>query len=288
MEPVEYQRFIDDLVAWAIREQTVVGLVAVGSTAAVTHSPDEWSDHDVFVFTDAGASTTLFENPSWLPDAERIVMWHTETVDGRAAVYNDGHLIELAVFEAANVPSLSVNDYRVLVDKSDLTARLAAMERDTALRAGASDDTGSRRFRQIVVQLIVGLGREARGESLSAHERIRGQALTHLLSLVRDFVPAENDTALDNLDPYRRIELAHPEICRRINAALMAPLPVLADTMLLLLEEHLVGRVPAASAESIAAVRATRMRHGRFYRSLPRCEDLHGAGIAESRSTTGC
>lgn len=279
MEPVEYQRFIDDLVAWAIREQTVVGLVAVGSTAAVTHAPDEWSDHDAFVFTVAGAATKLLENPSWLPDAERIVMWHTETVDGRAAVYNDGHLIELAVFEAANVPSLSVNDFRVLVDKSDLTARLAAMESDTALRAVAIDDTGSRRFRQIVVQLIVGLGRDARGESLSAHERIRGQALTHLLSLVRDFVPAENDTALDNLDPYRRIELAHPEICRRLNAALTAPLPVLADTMLLLLEEHLVDRVPAASAESIAAVRATGMRH--------RGEDPQRAGIAGRPPTTG-
>ena len=279
MEPVEYQRFIDDLVEWAIREQTVVGLVAVGSTAAVTHAPDEWSDHDVFVFTDAGASTTLLENPSWLPDAERIVMWHTETVDGRAAVYNDGHLIELAVFEAANVPSLSVNDFRVLVDKSDLTARLAAMESDTALRAVAIDDTGSRRFRQIVVQLIVGLGRDARGESLSAHERIRGQALTHLLSLVRDFVPAENDTGLDNLDPYRRIELAHPEICRRLNAVLTAPLPVLADTILLLLEEHLVDRMPAAPAESIAAVRATGMRY--------RCEDPQQAGIAGQPPTTG-
>ena len=104
------------------------------------------------------------------------------------------------------MPSLSVNDYRVLVDRSDLTARPAALKRDATLRA------------------------------------------------------AENDTPLDNLDPYRRIELAHPEICRRLNAALTAPLPVLAGTMLLLLEEHLVDRVPAASAESIAAVRAISRR----------------------------
>jgi hypothetical protein len=39
--------------------------------------------------------------------------------------------------------------------------------------------TRSRRFRQIVVQLIVGLGRDARGESLSAHERIRGHRFAH-------------------------------------------------------------------------------------------------------------
>ncbi|MHB8185206.1 MAG: hypothetical protein ACYDDU_03805 [Dermatophilaceae bacterium] len=53
---------------------------------------------------------------------------------GPGAVYDDGHLIELAVFECASLPSLSVNDYRVLVDRSDLTARLATLKRDTTLR----------------------------------------------------------------------------------------------------------------------------------------------------------
>lgn len=122
------------------------------------------------------------------------MIWHSETADGRAAVYDDGHLIELAVFEAADFPSLSVNDYRVLVDKSDFTARLATLTRDTTLRV------------------------------------------------------AESDTALDNLDAYRRIELAHPEICRRLAITLTAPPLELADTMLSLLEEHLVDRVPAFSA----------------------------------------
>lgn len=45
-------------------------------------------------------------------------------------------------------------------------------------------------------------------------------------------MPAENDTALDNIDPYRRIEVAHPGICRRRNTALTAPRPELAETML--------------------------------------------------------
>lgn len=260
MEAAKYQRFTQHLVAWATREPAVIGLVAVGSTAAVTHDPDEWSDHDVFVLTTAEAADGLLEDPSWLPDAERIVLWHTETVDGRAAVYDDGHVIELAVFVDVDLPSISVNDYRVLVDKSDLTARFASRRRDTTRRVADDDPIGSRRFRQIVVQLIIGLGREARGESLSAHERIRGQALAHLLSLVRDFVAAENDTPLDNLDPYRRIELCHPAICRRLSPALTAPLPELADLMLSLMQEHLADRLPAFSTESLAAVRAVAAR----------------------------
>lgn len=256
MDAVEYQRFTDHLVMWARSEPAVRCLVAVGSTAAVTHNPDEWSDHDVIVVAAAEAVAGLLEDPSWLPDAERIVLWHAETTDGRAAVYDDGHLIELAVFGASEIPSISVNDHRVIVDKSNLTATFAKLRGDTTSRVAGYDPTGSRRFGQIVVQLVIGLGRDARGESLSAHDRIRGQALTHLLGLVRDFVPAENDTPLDSLDPYRRVELGHPEIGRRLNTALTASLPELADTMLSLMQENLVGRVPSFSTRSLAAVRA--------------------------------
>ena len=64
--------------------------------------------------------------------------------------------------------------------------------------------------------MIVGINRNARGEHVSANARMRGQALELLASLVRDLVPAEPDAALDNLDPHRRFELAHPEIGRRL------------------------------------------------------------------------
>jgi hypothetical protein len=43
-----------------------------------------------------------------------------------------------------------------------------------------------------------------------------------LLSLVRDFVPGESTTPLDNLDPYRRIELGHPAISTDVLAAVRA------------------------------------------------------------------
>lgn len=64
MDAVGYRRLTEDLATWAVSEPAVVGLIAVGSTAAVTHDPDEWSDHDVFVITAAGASAGLLEDPS--------------------------------------------------------------------------------------------------------------------------------------------------------------------------------------------------------------------------------
>lgn len=260
MQSDAYRRFTAELTDWARRSPEVVGLVAVGSTAAVTHDPDEWSDHDVVVVTRPGAAAALLESPTWLPDADRIVLWHRETVDGRAAVYDDGHLVELAVLEDGAIPDFGLNDHRVLVGPPDLVEALAGMERDTTRRTAGDDPSGARRFRQIVVQLVIGLGRDARGETLSAHERVRGRALTDLLSLVRDFLPPETDAPLDNLDAYRRIEQAHPTVARRLTAALDGPVPVAAEALLGILEDELGVVVPGVSPEALAAVRALASR----------------------------
>lgn len=221
MEAVEYQRLTRDLVAWAVSESAVMGLIAVGSTAAMPHDPDEWSDHDVFVVTIAGASAGLLEDPSWLPDSERIVMWHNETADGRAAVYDGGHLIELAVFEDLSLPPLSVNDYRVLVDKADLTARFANLERETTVRVADTGGEGDCRAAQ-----AVGIALQVAGDEVVGvfGQLVLGQACCQSVDRCRgdgeqqqpadgfeDAVQAlEDDPDLEGLvEPVSCLELAH-------------------------------------------------------------------------------
>lgn len=265
MDPDAYRRFTARLTAWAEDTPEVVGLVAVGSTAAVTHDADVWSDHDVLVVARAGAAVALRDDPAWLPDADRVVLWHHESAEGRAAVYDDGHLVELAVFEEGGVPDFPLNDHAVLSGTPDLAARLAGMARATTRRTAEDDPAGARRFSQIVVQLVIGLGRDARGEVLSGHERIKGRALTELLSLVRDFRPPETAAPLDDLDPYRRLEQAHPTVARRIAEVLGGPVTTVVEVYLDVLENELAGVVPAVSIEPLAAVRtlASRVSRGR-------------------------
>ena len=102
--------------------------------------------------------------------------------------------------------------------------------------------------------MIVGINRNARGEHVSANARVRGQALELLLSLVRDLVPAEPDAALDNLDPHRRFELAHPEIGRRLVTALDGPLDALTHELVAVLEEHVVPRLRIDTSRPLAAL----------------------------------
>ena len=98
MDPSTYDRFTTELVAWAESMPSVIGFVAVGSMADRSHSPDEWSDHDFWVVTTDEAAPTVRNDPSWLPDRDRIVVFFNDTQHGRSAIYDDGHLIEMAVF----------------------------------------------------------------------------------------------------------------------------------------------------------------------------------------------
>jgi hypothetical protein len=253
--PERYADYLDRLTGWARSHPDVVGLVALGSTAGTTHQPDEWSDHDVWIVTHDGAAAVLRDDVrAWLPDAERIVMVLDETRHGRCALYDDGHLVELAVFDEGELDVARVNAHRVLHDEGGIADRLVAMrattEREVAARPG-SDHL----VQEWAVQVVVALGRWARGERLSASSRVRGTALRLLLEVLAANVPPEQPADLDDLDPHRRFERAYPALGARLDAALAAPVPATVAEMLDIVETELSGRVPAVTPELLATVR---------------------------------
>ncbi|MBT8191978.1 MAG: aminoglycoside 6-adenylyltransferase [Acidimicrobiia bacterium] len=246
MKPETYQRFTEHVRSWAVADPDVIGLVAVGSMAERDRSPDEWSDHDFWVVAGAEAVAAIRDDPSWLPDDDRIILVYDETEHGRNVIYDDGHLIEFAVFAHEELEITRANDYRVLVDKADLETRMAAI-----VRASARHDVDEATiFGRFVGQMVIGLTRYGRGELLSADSMIRKWALENLLTLIGRILPPETDTRLDNLDPRRRFEAAFPVLGERLNDA--ATLSGAAAVMIDIAEEHLAG-VPS----NTEAVRAT-------------------------------
>lgn len=261
MHPTEYARWLDELTARVSDRPDVIGLVALGSTAGTDRSPDEWSDHDVFVITVEGGAAALRSDLGWLPDSDRVAFVHRETEHGRALVLDDGHLVELAVFDDLELELASANSYRVLHDRADVTPRMAAIAARTRDSVAARDRDGAHRFGTFVVQLVTGLTRHARGEQLSAHHRLRCLATTALVDLLVSFVPSPVESELgDRLDPHRRFELTHPDLAAEIEAAMRSPLPLAADRLIAIAEAQLVGRVPTATREVFDAVRSVRAR----------------------------
>lgn len=245
MDDSRYRRFTAELVSWAETEPDVIGLIALGSMARTGRQPDQWSDHDFWVIAADEAAADMRDDPSWLPDPERIVLFFAETAHGRNVLYDDGHLVEQAVFGDSELEVARANDYRVLVDKADLAERMSAMAEQTAAdRAGADASATLGRF---TAQLVIGLNRFGRGEVFSAENMVKSHALGNLLDLLGRYVAPETTAPLDNLDPRRRFEAAYPELAEQLAPALHAPVPEAARIMIDVFAETLGDRTPNLS-----------------------------------------
>lgn len=255
MDAGRYQSFLDQLAAVAESEDAIVGLVVLGSGADHSRSPDEWSDHDVWLVTRDGAAGTWRDDRTWLPDPERIVGHFVETAHGRSVIYDDGHLLELAVFDDHELEIVRVNDYRVLYDAANVEARIAERVLVTMADAESADPTDA--AGRFVTQLIIGLGRLGRGELLSANQLIRGYAVGSLLQAINTAGIEPESDGLDSLDPHRRIEQARPEIAQQIERALRRPLAETARELVTIAEACLVSEAETLSLPVLRAVQAS-------------------------------
>lgn len=113
MTPEAYSAFTEKLKESLSNDDRVLGLIAVGSMARVDYEPDQWSDHDFFVITRPGQQEFFRSNYSWLPPHRKIVFTFRETAHGVKVLYEDGHLLEFAVFDLEELYLARVNRVRV-------------------------------------------------------------------------------------------------------------------------------------------------------------------------------
>lgn len=254
MEPAPFEAFTEALIANLSDDQTVLGLVALGSMAAIGRSPDAWSDHDFWVVAAPGTADSIRADRRWLPGAARIVVSFVESRHGRSVIYADGHLAEFAVFEPDDLDFTAANAYRVLIDRCGLEERMRAIVSRTKAAPGRTveDLLGS-----FFAQITIGVNRHARGERLSGNHLVRGWAARSLAALHATLAEPALDTALDNLDPNRRFEQAYPEAAANILRALELSLVESADSLVDIAERLVAGQAANAGAEAFQAVRST-------------------------------
>ena len=232
------ERFLDyssRLAASAEGIDEVIGLVLVGS-AADTSRADEWSDHDFFWIVKNGLGEKYRTDLSWIPDIEKAVLHPRETQHGLKVVFDDGRVLEFAVFEDSELELAALNAYAVAVDKTDIAARCDAI----AQRSAAQPEfKWSKEFELFLALILIGTGRHRRGETLEAGQFIRSYALRNLLGLIRAAhapVPG-TETKEDNLDRFSRFEVQYPSLGRRIESALQSDLNTAARELLHIAED---------------------------------------------------
>jgi hypothetical protein len=234
LTPSEFTAFLDQLARAAESSPHVVGLVGFGSTAHLQRA-DEGSDHDFAWLTVKGAEDSFRHDLTWLPDHERIAASALEWHGGVKVVYEDGHRLEFGIADVESFSSWAGGPAHVYVGDDRVREATAAV---VARRPHGVIDP----VRELVLfhtQLLSGIGRELRGETLSASGLVRGEAVEHLLTVIAAVVPSdsrEQGSRLDPLDPRRRFDAAYPAAAHEIEV--MCRSDVLTAASLLLEFAH--------------------------------------------------
>jgi hypothetical protein len=230
----------------------VVGLVFLGS-AADTSRVDQWSDHDFFVISVDEQAEALRQNLDWLPNHEAISIAVRETDHGLKVVYQDGQVLEFAVFKDSELDTVSAGEFAVALDKCNLQQRMQAR----AEKSLAKPVNPKVEFELFLCQLLIGVGRARRGEQLIAGQHIRSWAINNLLGLVRlNLAPVPGTEAIaDNFTRYRRFEKQYPVLGEQIEAAQQLPLEACARQLLHLALEVCGGSLSDAHLQQVYVIR---------------------------------
>lgn len=250
MERDRYDALTEALRERLAADERVIGLVALGSMAAQDYEPDRWSDHDFFVITGEPWAEEMRNDPTWLPEAERIVFVLRETAHGLKIIYDDGHLLEFAVFTPQEIALAKAGRSRVLLDRGGVAEAIEAISDQVR----PTPDVGVRyALGMMATNVLVGVGRHRRGERLSAHQFVAGHALGHLLRALAT-TPSPDAQLLDGLDARRRFERAYPTIGAELDALLERPLLELAVGLLAIARRELGDVVPADVLSAMTVV----------------------------------
>lgn len=243
MSNSNFQAFTDTLRDNLARHPYVIGAVGLGSVAKQSHQPDQYSDHDFFVITQAGDQHHVKSDLTWLPHAERIVFQYNDSDHGLKVIYDDAHMAEFAVFDPDELHQYGrVNDYVVLVDKMGLADLLPALKAISAPQQYSHLVSDQQLYGDFLHQCQIAIGRSRRGELVSGRWLLL-IALGNALKLLSRHVPPANPAVLDNLDVFRRFEQGYPALGAELDAALTAPTDVATRALLSIVFREL-GHLP--------------------------------------------
>lgn len=211
---VAYQTELWDRVE---KRPEVIGLVFLGSSAALERA-DEHSDHDFFLIVKPGFGEQYRQNLDWLPRHQEILLSPRETAHGLKVVYEDLRLLEFAVFEDQELELASANDFSVVLDKTDITARMGAI----AKRSVPRPMDAQAEFELFLALIQIGVGRFRRGEKIASEQHLKSYAVEKLIKLIRHYNPI-NASRADSLNPFRRFEADYPNLAGDISRLQLQP-----------------------------------------------------------------
>ncbi len=185
-----------------------VALLGLGSVGTETHRLDAYSDLDFFAIVQPGYKHALLDTLDWLAAVHPIAFAFRNTGDGYKVLFADGIFCEFGVFEAAELPGIAFTAGRIVWKAPEVGDAIAIPARTTAEGQPRSRDW---LVGEALTNLYVGLGRNRRGERLSASRFIQGYAVDRVVELAA-LLDVEQPASRDRFAPERRFEQRFPRL----------------------------------------------------------------------------
>jgi len=252
MEAAAFELYSERLRTALESAREVVGLVTLGTTVNSAFR-DEWSDHDFWVITKAGAQDSFLNDLSWLPDAHNIAITVCHGKYYRTVVYRNRHKVEFAVLDANEAQKGKAQRYRILIDRDQIAELMESVHRDTLEQAKAGQASPDA-LQNLCVLVWSACERHSRGELLSARQYLDGFAVNKLLSLISVSDIESIEEGKDELDPRRRLELRSPILAAEMLTILAEPIPEAALHLLEIAERELKLKAPTLAWDKVTMV----------------------------------
>lgn len=252
MNPLDYQNYLDELTSTLGADPSVLGLIALGSTADAA-GRDAWSDHDFWIITAPGAQPSYLDTFSWLPRADQILMTVRHGLSYRGVLYENRHHAEYAVFDAGEAVRGKIERFRVLIDRGGIV-RLAESVRLRTHEERSAALARPDKLENLCVMLWNACERWQRGERLSSQRYVLF-SVDALLDLLTAHGRLKKSHAADELDARRRLERREPELAERLSRAARLDPASAGAALLDLAETELRASAPELAWDRVALVR---------------------------------
>lgn len=212
MNPQSLVKRLDEIGGSLAQSGGALALIGLGSVGEELHRLDEYSDLDFFAIVETGYKRHYIENLEWLSRLAPIAYHFLNSPDGYKLLFSDGIFCEFAVFEPQELAEIPFAPGRTVWKRDDAPENLHRPAKELIPAAGRGVEF---LVGEAITNLYVGMGRDKRGEKLSAMRFIQGYAVDRLLELSEHIEPAQ-DVTRDIFANERRFEARHPSIAREL------------------------------------------------------------------------
>jgi hypothetical protein len=189
-----------------------LALIGLGSVGLELDRMDEYSDLDFFVIVETGYKRSYLDSLEWLSDILPIAYSFLNTQDGYKVLFEDGVFCEFAVFEHGELEGVPFTPGRFVWKRAGAPDSLVQPKNIPAPPSNRDKDW---LLGEALTNLYIGLGRDRRGEKLSAMRFIQNYAVDRVLELM-EYIEEGTQVHRDPFVNERRIEQRFPHLITQL------------------------------------------------------------------------